>query len=54
MISQLKQAFPKRWQNLVVTALAVMGNGKIDGYDGLDKQIKQKDIQTYTNIIAIS
>lgn len=54
MISQLKQAFPKRWQNLVVTALAVLGNGKIDGYDGLDKQIKQKDIQTYTNIIAIS
>ncbi len=54
MIEQLKQAFPKRWQNLVVTALAVMGNGKIDGYDGLDKQIKQKDIQTYTNIIAIS
>jgi hypothetical protein len=54
MINQLKQAFPKRWKNLIVVALAVLDNGKIDGYDGLDKQISSKDIKTFTNIIGIS
>jgi len=54
MIEQLKQAFPKTWQSMVVVALAVLPNGKIDGYDGLDKQIKKADIQTFTNIIGIS
>lgn len=54
MVSQLKQAFPKRWKNLIVVALAVMDKGKIDGYDGLDKQISSKDIKTFTNIIGIS
>lgn len=54
LIAQLEKAFPTRWKNLVVVALAVLENGKIDGYDGLDKQIKEKDIQTYINIIGIS
>jgi archaellum component FlaC len=54
MIEQLKEAFPKRWKSMVVVALAVLDNGKIDGYDGLDKQIKEKDIETYTSIIGIS
>jgi hypothetical protein len=54
MIKQLKQAFPTRWKNLIVTALAVLPNNKIDGYDGLDKQIKAKDIKIFTNIIGIS
>ena len=54
MVSQLKQAFPKRWKNLIVVALAVMDKGKIDGYDGLDKQISSKDLKTFTNIIGIS
>ena len=54
MISQLKKAFPKRWKNLIVVALAVLENGQIDGYDGLDKQIKPNDIKTYTDIIGIS
>jgi hypothetical protein len=54
MIEQLKQAFPKRWKEMVVVALAVLDDGKIDGYDGLDKQINAKDIKTYTNIIGIS
>jgi hypothetical protein len=36
-----------------VTALAVLDNGKIDGYDGLDKQIPEKDINTFTKIIGI-
>lgn len=54
MIKQLKKAFPKRWKNMIVVALAVLEDGKVDGYDGLDKQIKDKDIKTYTNIIGIS
>lgn len=54
LIEQLKKAFPSRWKNLIVVALTVLDNGKIDGYDGLDKQMKEKDIQTYTNIIGIS
>jgi hypothetical protein len=54
MVNQLQKAFPKRWKNLIVVALAVLENGEIDGYDGLDKQINTKDIKTYTNIIGIS
>jgi hypothetical protein len=54
LIEQLKKAFPKRWKSMVVVALAVLDNGKIDGYDGLDKQIKANDIKTFTNIIGIS
>jgi len=54
MIDQLKEAFPKKWENMVVVALAVLDNGKIDGYDGLDKQISKSDIKIFTNIIGIS
>ena len=54
LINKLKEAFPDRWERMVVTALAVLPDGKIDGYDGLDKQIKKKDIKTFTNIIGIS
>jgi hypothetical protein len=54
MIEQLKQAFPKSWKNMIVVALAVLDNGKIDGYDGLDKQIKPQDIKIFTDIIGIS
>lgn len=54
MIDQLKKEFPRRWKNMIVVALAVLENGKIDGYDGLDKQISAKDIKTFTNIIGIS
>lgn len=54
LISKLQKAFPKRWKNMIVTALAVLENDKIDGYDGLDKQISAKDIKTFTDIIGIS
>jgi hypothetical protein len=54
IINQLKTVFKKNWKNMVVVALAVLPNGDIDGYDGLDKQISPKDIKTYTNIIGIS
>ena len=35
MVNQLQKAFPKRWKNLIVVALAVLENGEIDGYDGM-------------------
>lgn len=54
LINKLKEAFPKRWERMVVIALAVLPGGKIDGYDGLDKRIIKKDIDTFTNIIGIS
>ena len=54
LIDKLKEAFPDRWERMVVTALAVLPDGKIGGYDGLDKQIKKKDINTFINIIGIS
>ena len=54
MINQLQDKFPKTWKNLVVVALAVLDNGNIDGYDGLDKQISKGNIKEYTGIIGIS
>jgi hypothetical protein len=54
MIEQLKQAFPKKYKAMEVVALAVLDNGTIDGYDGLDKQLNKKEIDTFTNIVGIS
>jgi hypothetical protein len=53
LIQKLKEAFPKRYKELEVVALAVLDGGKIDGYDGLDKQMSAQDIKTFTNIIGI-
>lgn len=54
LISKLKEAFPKKYKAMEVVALAVLENGRIDGYDGLDKQLSSKDIKTFTDIIGIS
>lgn len=54
LIDQLKAEFPKRWERLVVVALAVFEDGKIDGYDGLDKQMGSSTIKKYNKIIGIS
>lgn len=53
LIDQLKKAFPKRYKQLEVVALAVLPNKKIDAYDGLDKQITKKDINTYKKILGL-
>ena len=53
MIAKLKQAFPKKYKVMEVVALAVLNDGQIDGYDGLDKQISSKDIKIFTDIIGI-
>lgn len=54
MIDQLKEVFGNRWERMVVVALAILNKNRIDGYDGLDKQIKKQDIDKFTNIIGIS
>jgi hypothetical protein len=53
-IDKLKEVFPNRWKKMIVTALAVLPDGRIDGYDGLDNQISERDINTFTSIIGIS
>lgn len=53
-IQRLKEVFPQNWKNLVVTALVVLENGQIDGYDGLDNQISTDDIKKFTKVIGIN
>ena len=54
LINKLKEAFPKKYKAMEVVALAVLNSGEIDGYDGLDKQLSNKDIKIFTDIIGIS
>jgi len=54
MINSLKKAFPTRWERLIVVALAVLEDGRIDGYDGLDKRLNAREVKKYTDIIGIS
>lgn len=54
LISKLKEAFPNKWEPLVVTALAVLENGDIDGYDGNDRQMSSQEVKKYTSLIGIS
>jgi len=54
LISKLKEEFPKRYKELEVVALAILQNGQIDGYDGLDKQMDKKTIDKFTSILGIS
>lgn len=54
LLKKLKEAFPNKWERMVVMALAVLDNGKIDGYDGTDKQLNKNEIKAYTDVIGIS
>jgi esterase/lipase superfamily enzyme len=54
LVQKLKAAFPKKYKQLEVVALAVLEDDEIDGYDGLDKQMDVKEIKKYTSIIGIS
>lgn len=53
MRQELKQAIPKRIPQIYVTALALLSNGKIDGYDGKDKQLNSNEIKEFMDIIKI-
>ena len=54
LIDRLQQEFPKRGKALEVVALAVLENGKIEGYDGKDKQLSPPSVKKYISIIGIS
>jgi hypothetical protein len=53
LLEKLKEEFPTKWQQLQIVALAVLKDGDIDGYDGLDKQMSSSDIKKYRSIIGI-
>jgi hypothetical protein len=53
LLEKLKEKFPTKWQQLQIVALAVLEDGNIDGYDGLDKQMSSSDIKKYRSIIGI-
>jgi hypothetical protein len=53
LAEKIKEAFPTKYKQYMVVALAVLDNGQIDGYDGLDKQMSPSDIAEYTKIIGI-
>lgn len=54
LVKQLEEAFPSKWKSLVVTALAVLDDGQIDGYDGLDNQMSKSEISKFISISGIA
>jgi hypothetical protein len=54
LMKELEKAFPDKWKQLVVSAIAVLEDGRIDMYDGLDKQQSPSNIKKFTDIIGIS
>jgi hypothetical protein len=57
IMEKLQQAFPKRYQAMVVIAFAVIPEGKktlIDAYDGKDKQLPKKDLSKVIEILGVS
>lgn len=53
LIKQLKASFPKKYKSLIVTAIAVLPDGKQDAYDGLDKRLAPSILNRYKKIIGI-
>lgn len=54
LMKELEEAFPDNWKQLVVSAIAVLEDGQLDMYDGLDKQQSPSNIKKFTDIIGIS
>lgn len=57
IMEKLQQAFPKRYQAMVVIAFAVIPQGKkalIDAYDGKDKRLQKKDLSKVIEILGVS
>jgi len=53
MLEKLKEAFPSNYKQYVVVAIAILQNGEMDAYDGLDRQMNSNIIKKYTSIIGI-
>ena len=57
IMEKLQQAFPKRYQAMVVIAFAVIPQGKkalIDAYDGKDKRLQKKELSKVIEILGVS
>lgn len=54
MIKALQQAFPSRYKSLLVCAIAVLPDGQMDAYDGLDKQLSTSDTEKFTKIVGLA
>jgi hypothetical protein len=53
MIKKLQAAFPNKWEQMVVTALTLLDNGSIEGYDGTDSRMSKEEIKKFNKIIKI-
>jgi hypothetical protein len=49
LMNKIKAAFPKKGDSLRVVAIAVLKNGQLDAYDGLDKRLDSGTSQTNVN-----
>ena len=53
IVKKLKEAFPSKWKNMLVVAIAVLDDGQLDVYDGLDNQVSSSDVKKYREIMSI-
>jgi len=53
IVKKLKEAFPSKWKNMLVVAIAVLDDGQLDVYDGLDNQVSSSDVEKYREIMSI-
>ena len=54
LLKKVAEALPNRGESIVVTAFAVFKDGRMDVYDGKDRQLSRSEIDTYTSLIGIS
>jgi hypothetical protein len=54
LLDKLTSEFPKRGKAMAVVALALLDSGKIDAYDGNDKQLSKNEIQRFLDITGIA
>lgn len=50
---KIKEAFPEKWENMLVTAIAVYDDGELEGYDGTDNELNENEISKFVNILGI-
>ncbi len=51
---ELKDSFGEKGDALVVAALSVLEDGKIDGWDGEDRQLSKAEVQQFIKITGLS
>ena len=57
LMKKLETSFPRTGKNMRVVALAVLSDGKIDGYDGLDNRLdsgtSQSNVDKFRKIVGV-